>query len=84
MNRRNWLDDEASGGVVSPRLCPGSSRLRKEANRPEELEALRRGWKLGGEDFLDWMLEKVGVRQAEAHPGRERDENGQTKAARIF
>lgn len=59
-------------------------QLRKEANRPQELEALRRGWKLGGEDFLDWMLEKVEVRHAEAHPGRERDETEQTKAARII
>ena len=58
--------------------------LRKEANRPEELDSIRRGWKLGGEDFLDWMLEKVEVRPAEGHPGRERDETEQGKAARII
>ena len=58
--------------------------LRKEANRPEELEPIRHGWKLGGEDFLEWMLEKVEVRPAEGHPGRERDETEQGKAARMI
>ena len=57
--------------------------LRKEANEPEQWQPIRRGWKLGGEDFLDWILEQVELRPAEAHPRRERDETEQSKAARI-
>lgn len=58
--------------------------LRKEANRPQQLQPIRRGWKLGAEDFLDWILEKMEVRTKEAHPGRERDETEQAKAWRII
>jgi REP-associated tyrosine transposase len=57
--------------------------LRKEANRPQELQSIRRGWKLGGEDFLDWIVEKMEVRTKEAHPGPERDETEQATASRI-
>jgi hypothetical protein len=55
----------------------------QEANSPQQLQPIRRGWKLGGEDFLDWILDKVGVPTKEAHPGRERDETEQAKALRI-
>lgn len=58
--------------------------LREEANRPsQELKSIRRGWKLGGEDFLDWILEKIEIRPGEAHPGPERDETEQGRAIRI-
>lgn len=57
--------------------------MRQEANRPQELRAIRRGWKLGGEDFVDWIVEKMEVSTKEAHPGRERDETEQAKALRI-
>lgn len=58
--------------------------LRKEANRPEAMQSIRRGWKLGGEDFLDWILEKMEVLTKKAHPGWERDETEQAKACRII
>ena len=57
--------------------------LRQEANSPQQLRPIRRGWKLGGEDFLDWILDKIQVPTKEAHPGRERDETEQAKAWRI-
>jgi hypothetical protein len=57
--------------------------LREKANSVQELQSIRRGWKLGGEDFLDWVLEKIEVRTKEAHPGRERDETEHGKALRI-
>ena len=58
--------------------------LREEANQPEELKSIRRGWKLGGEDFVDWIVEKIEFCPAEAHPGRQRDETEQGKARRIL
>jgi len=38
---------------------------------------------LGGEDFLDWILDKIEVQTKEGHPSRERDETEQAKALRI-
>lgn len=55
-----------------------------EANLPQAVAALRRGWKLGGEDFLDWSLERTEVRVGEAHRGSERDETEEAKANRII
>ena len=57
--------------------------MRQEANSPQQLQPIRRGWKLGGEDFLDWILDKMEVSTKEAHPSRERDETEQVKALRI-
>ena len=57
--------------------------LRPEANSPQQLQPIRRGWKLGGEDFLDWILDKMEVPTKEAHPSRELDETEQAKALRI-
>jgi REP-associated tyrosine transposase len=57
--------------------------LRQEVNSPQQLQPIRRGWKLGGEDFLDWILDKIEVPTKEAHPSRERDETEQAKALRI-
>jgi putative transposase len=56
---------------------------REEANLPEQLKSIRRGWKLGGEDFLDWLVEKVELRAGEGHSGRQRDETEEHKAERI-
>ena len=56
---------------------------REEANQPEQLKPIRRGWKFGGEDFLDWLVEKVELRPGEAHSGRQRDETEEHKAGRI-
>ena len=57
--------------------------LRQEANSPQQRQPIRRGWKLGGEDFLDWILDKMEVPTKEAHSSRERDETEQAKALRI-
>jgi REP-associated tyrosine transposase len=56
---------------------------REEANQPAQLKAIRHGWKLGAEDFLDWIVERVELRLEEAHPGRQRDETDERKAERI-
>jgi len=58
--------------------------LRQEVNSPQQLQPIRRGWKLGGEDFLDWILDKIEVPTKEAHPSRERDETERAKALRIM
>src|SRR5438067_11317072 len=57
--------------------------LRQEVNTPQQLQPIRRGWKLGGQDFLDWILDKIKVPTKEAHPSRERDETDRPKALRI-
>jgi REP element-mobilizing transposase RayT len=57
--------------------------LREEANQPQELKPIRRGWKLGSEDFLDWIVAKIEVHPKEAHPRRERDETEESKGNRI-
>src|SRR6266699_1019056 len=57
--------------------------LRQEVNSPQQLQPIRRGWKLGAEDFLDWILDKIEVSTKEAHPSLERDETEQAKALRI-
>lgn len=58
--------------------------MRAEDNRPEQWKPIRRGWKLGSEDFLDWILEQVEVRPGEAHPRSERDETEQSRALRML
>jgi putative transposase len=66
-------------------FCRRMEQLREEANRPDqELNSIRHGWKLGAEDFVDWILEKVEVTSSAAHPGRDRDETEQGKAQRII
>ena len=57
--------------------------LRKEGNGIEGEQSIRTGWKLGAEDFLDWILEKVEVNPKEAHSKRERDETEEGRAGRI-
>lgn len=60
-------------------------RLREEANCPEQQpKAIRDGWKLGGEDFVDWILEKVEINSNTGHPAPDRDETEQGKAHRII
>jgi putative transposase len=58
--------------------------LREEENRPEQWQSIRRGWKLGSEDFLDWIVDKIEVHAGEAHPRLERDETEQSKARRLL
>jgi hypothetical protein len=79
--------DEHGLGSQSARSRREFSRrmesLRQEANGPQQLQPIRGGWKLGGEDFLDWILDKIEVPTKEGHPSRERDETEQAKALRM-
>jgi hypothetical protein len=50
----------------------------------DQLNAIRRGWKLGAEDFVDWLIERVEMKPAEAHPATQRDETEEQKAERII
>ena len=59
--------------------------MRHGANRSSpEVNSIRRGWKLGAEDFLDWILERVHSNAEEEHPRPSRDETEQGKALRII
>ena len=73
-------DGAGAGREFSRRM----EALREEPNGPRDLKLIRRGWKLGSEDFLDWILDKIEIRPAEAHPRRERDETEQGKAMRML
>jgi hypothetical protein len=75
------VSDEAGAGREFNRR---TEALREEPNRPQDLKSIRRGWQLGSEDFLDWILDKIEIRPAEAHPRRERDETEQGKAMRML
>ena len=55
------------------------------ANRSSpELSSIRRGWKLGAENPLDWILQRVHSNAEEDHPRPSRDETEQGKALRII
>ena len=55
---------------------------RKEAS-PAEAEAMRGSWKLGAEDFLAHLLDRLEGKLAENHRARERMESEEEKAERI-
>jgi putative transposase len=57
--------------------------VRVESLREDQFNAVRQGWKLGAEDFIDWLVERVTLKPTEAHPGRQRDETEEQKAERI-
>ncbi len=87
--RTDRLFGEHGLGADRPRDRREFSRrmeaVREDASRPaQELNSIRRGWKLGQEDFLDWILEQVEVSAREEHPGPARDETEQGKALRII
>ena len=46
--------------------------------------SIRRGWKLGAEDFVDWILDRVRIETNTEHPPPDREEPEQAKAARII
>ena len=57
---------------------------RQGANDPPASDALmRRGWRLGGEDFLARLLDRIEGKPTENHHARERRETAQAKADRI-
>jgi putative transposase len=67
------LDDAKARREFQRRMA----NARTETNAPGEL-ALRRGWKLGAEDFADWLADKL------ARPGKKGErarERGETDAA---
>jgi REP-associated tyrosine transposase len=57
--------------------------LRKEANQPQDLQPIRRGWKIGSEDFLDWILEKSKSVPRRRIAARSVMKPSKSKAARI-
>lgn len=48
-----------------------------------EHEALRRGWKMGGEDFADWLADKLTRSGREGESARERNEIDEVLAERL-
>ena len=50
----------------------------------EDLNALRRGWCFGSQDFKEKMLEKMEGELCENHSGEQRLEKAQVKAERII
>ncbi|MDQ3119495.1 MAG: hypothetical protein M3Q89_08030 [Verrucomicrobiota bacterium] len=61
---------------------------RLESQRCSELAAgvgvMRNGWRVGGEDFLDWLLAKWDGKAGEHHGGRERRETEMERARRLI
>ena len=92
--RPNWLPTDrllGEHGLSASRardrreLSHRMEAMQQNENAPGlELKSIRRGWKLGGEDFLDWILERVEVEIKEGHPRQECDETEQSKARRII
>lgn len=59
--------------------------IRQDANDPQRhLKSIRRSWKLGAEDFLDWILERVEIHTEKEHPRLDRDQTEEGKALRII
>ncbi len=58
--------------------------MREKANSVPELKAIRRGWILGAEDFLDRIVEMIEVEPKEAHARSERDATEEAKAKRLL
>jgi REP element-mobilizing transposase RayT len=56
---------------------------RQAAVPPESLQALRRGWCLGGEAFRQEQLEQMAAILGEHHAGALRRESGEAKAERL-
>ena len=57
---------------------------RREPQRPEELAPLRRGWLLGGEDFLTRLLDRLEGKFTEHHKAVERSDTNEEKAERLI
>lgn len=49
----------------------------------EILKRIRRGWQFGGDDFVEWLVEKVSISAGEGHRLREREETEEAKGERI-
>ena len=89
--RRSWMRVDRLLGEHGVKRDDRRGRLefarRMESQRaepgPAELEAVRRGWKLGAEDFLAHLLDRLEAGLGESHRGRERMETEEGKAERI-
>ncbi len=51
---------------------------------PVELELIRRGWRLGSEEFLGRLLDRMDGKLSESHRAKERGESEEEKAERII
>jgi DNA-binding transcriptional ArsR family regulator len=56
---------------------------RVEANSPQAEQLLRGGWKLGAEDFGDWLADKLSRRGRRGERARERSETDAALAERM-
>lgn len=57
--------------------------VRGEQMADGELKSIRRGWKFGADDFVEWLTEKAGMSAGEGHPRQEREETEAGKAERM-
>jgi hypothetical protein len=75
------------GVAKDDRLARLEFARRMEAQRSEgglaEEGSIRRGWKLGAEDFMGHLLDRLEGKFAENHRARERMETEEEKAERI-
>ena len=89
--RRGWVRTDRVMGEHGVGKDDRRSRLefaqRMEAQRsessPGEEASIRRGWRLGAEDFLEHLLDRVEGKFAENHRALERMETDEEKAERI-
>ena len=56
----------------------------RQTTEASELAVMRTGWRLGGEDFLDRILEKWDGKLKEHHGGKEKLETDAERARRLF
>lgn len=57
--------------------------IRGEQLSPEVMGRIRRGWRFGADDFVEWLMQKVSVRADAGHQRPERDETEMARAERI-
>jgi putative transposase len=89
--RRNWLRVDRLLGEHGVQRDDLRGRLefarRMESQRkepgPAGVKSVRRGWKLGAEDFLAHLLDRMEGNLGENHHARERNETEKGKAERI-
>ena len=89
--RRGWIRTDRIMGEHG--VARGDRRSREEFARrmeaqriegaPAEQELMRRGWKLGAEDFLGHLLDRLEGKFAGNHQARERMETEEEKGERI-
>lgn len=58
-------------------------RMKVARLEPAEQDFIRRGWKIGAEDFHDWLADKLGRRGRKGERARERKETDMALAERI-